>query len=87
MDWQYLEVHSTLVCLFADVYMAKYSGDTKKVEEISNRFRAFVKESEEIIDAVCDDMYLCDTVLGKFLDRHEPDEDPNTPPKPIFYEY
>jgi hypothetical protein len=86
-DWQYLDVHSTLVCLFAEIYMAKYSLDDKKVEELSNRFRAFVKESENIIDAVCDDMYLCDTVLGKFLSRHEPEADPNSPPKPIFYEY
>ena len=87
MDWQYLNVHSVLVILFANVYIARYNGDEEKVTYFSNKFREYVKESENIIDAVCDDMYLCDTVLEKFLSRHEPETDPNSPPKPIFYEY
>ncbi|MBQ4154260.1 MAG: DUF4838 domain-containing protein [Clostridia bacterium] len=87
IDWQYLKVHAVLVCLFADVYIAKHCGDTERVTSISEKFRAVVKENEHIIDAVCDDMYLCDDVLKKYLDRHTSAEDADKPTKPIVYEF
>ncbi len=69
-DWQYLKIHSVLVKLFADLYIAKYNGDEECIEAIKTKFRATVKDATPIIDAVCDDMYLCDDVLVKYLDRH-----------------
>ena len=69
-DWQYLKVHSVLVKLFADIYIAKAYGDEEKITELSNQFRETVNAAERIIDAVCDDMYLCDDVCKKFLERH-----------------
>jgi len=85
IEWQYLKVHAVLVTLFANIYIARYNGDEEKVTEFSNQFRDFVKQSQPIIENVCDDMYLCDDVLGKFLDRHHPDIEDDG--KPIFYEY
>lgn len=70
VDWQYLKVHSVLVKLFADIYVAKLNGDGEKIAELSKIFKATVKENEPIIDAVCDDMYYCDDILEKFLKRH-----------------
>jgi hypothetical protein len=74
-----------LVTLFANIYIARYNGDEEKVTEFSKQFREFVKQSQPIIENVCDDMFLCDDVLGKFLDRHHPDVEDDG--KPIFYEY
>ena len=85
IEWQYLKVHAVLVTLFANIYIARYNGDEEKVTEFSKQFREFVKQSQPIIENVCDDMFLCDDVLGKFLDRHHPDVEDDG--KPIFYEY
>jgi len=70
VDWQYLKVHAVLVKLFADIYIAKAYGDEEKIALLSNQFRDTVKNAEPIIDAVCDDMYLCDDITEKYLDRH-----------------
>ena len=59
-----------MVDLFADLYIAKFEGNEAKIEQIKVDFRNYVKESENIIDAVCDDMYFCDDVLDKYFDRH-----------------
>ena len=70
MDWKFLKVHSVLVDLFADLYIAKFKGDEQIINQIKTNFRNYVKEAENIIDSVCDDMYLCDDVLDKFFDIH-----------------
>ena len=36
VDWQYLNVHSVLVILFANIYIARYNGDEEKVTYFSS---------------------------------------------------
>ena len=71
-DWKFLYVHSFLVPIFADVFMARYDGDEEAVKKYSLEFKEKLKEFKPIIDSVCDDVGLNFSIIGKYLKRHTP---------------
>ncbi|MBR2043177.1 MAG: DUF4838 domain-containing protein [Clostridia bacterium] len=71
-DWKFLYVHSFLVPIFADVFMARYDGDEEAVKKYSLEFKEKLQEFKPIIDSVCDDVGLNFSIIGKYLKRHTP---------------
>ena len=71
-EWNYLYVHSFLVPIFADTFMARYNGDEEAVAKYSLEFKATIDEYKPIIDAVCDDYGLDYSIIAKYLKRHAP---------------
>lgn len=69
-DWQYLAVHAVLTDILADIYIAVCKKDKETVNLLKEKFRSYVKQSEEIIDKVCDDKQYCDSVLEMYLNPY-----------------
>lgn len=69
-EWQYLAVHATLTDILADAYIAAYSGEKEKVPALKEKFSAYVKQSEKIIDMVCAETSYCKNTLEMYLNRH-----------------
>ena len=66
-EWQYLAVHAVLTDILAEAYIALCQGNTGAAEDLKKRFRAYVKQSQTLIDTVCDDVMYLDNVLEKYL--------------------
>lgn len=73
LDWEHLYIHTFMIPIFADVYMARYSGDEDAVQVHSDEFRACVDKYQPMIDDVCDDYHMKFTLLKKYLARHKPE--------------
>jgi hypothetical protein len=71
-EWKFLYLHSFLVPVFADVYMARYNGDEAAVKKLSLEYKAKLAEFKPHIDKVCDDVGINFSVIGKYLKRHTP---------------
>ncbi len=69
-DFKYLEIHARLTDILADIYIAAFGKDEERIEFLKESFRKTVRESEEIIDSVCDQRHYCDSVLGTYLDSN-----------------
>ena len=72
-DWEHLYIHTFMIPIFADVYMARYRGDEDAVQRHSDEFRACVQKYQPLIDDVCDDLHMEFTILKKYLSRHNPE--------------
>jgi hypothetical protein len=70
--WAYLYAHSLLAPIFADIYIARYSGDEEKVKTNGELLKTKLKELQPIIEPVCDDVTLTFDWLTKYLSRHDP---------------
>ncbi len=66
-DWQYLSVHAILTDILADIYIAAYEKDEDTLIKLKEKFRECVKQSERIIDMVCDERQYCASVLEMYL--------------------
>ncbi len=72
-DWEHLYIHTFMIPIFADVYMARYRGDEETVQRHSDAFRACVQKYQPMIDDVCGDYHMKFTLLKKYLARHKPE--------------
>ncbi len=72
--WAYLYAHSQLAPIFADIYIARYSGDEDEVKAKGELLKLKLKELQPIIEPVCDDWTLTADWLTKYLSRHKPEE-------------
>ena len=71
--WACLYAHSLLAPIFADIYIARYSGDEEKVKTNGELLKTKLKELQPIIEPVCDDVTLTFDWLTKYLSRHTPE--------------
>lgn len=72
--WAYLYAHSQLAPIFADIYIARYSGDEDEVKAQGELLKTKLAELQPIIEPVCDDWTLTADWLTKYLSRHKPEE-------------
>ena len=72
--WAYLYAHSQLAPIFADIYIARYSGDEDEVKAKGELLKTKLAELQPIIEPVCDDWTLTADWLTKYLSRHKPEE-------------
>lgn len=69
-DWQYLSVHAVLTDILADIYIAVCRKDKETVTALKEKFVSYVKQSEKVIDTVCDERQYCKSVLEMYLNKH-----------------